>query len=133
MITFQPLFGRIMVAAMFIVMGVTFLIFGLTIFPPVILLSIISFVFAPIYFWRAGCLGVEIQNGTLIVRSYFQRHDTFVPLANLLLVFRGACDDATVLQFSDRQFILDDSYFSDLKTRDAIFQSLQSYAQRDVA
>ena len=122
-----------MVAAMFIVVGVEILFISLMMCPPLAFLSLFIFAFALIYLWRAGRLGAEIQNDTLIVRSYFQRHDTFVPLSDLLRVHRGACDDATVLEFSDRQFILDDAVVPDEEVRRALFQSLQSYAKSDVA
>jgi len=131
MIAFPSVFGRVLIAVMFFVIGASFLFFGLTMFPPLIFISMFSFLFAPTYFWRAGRLCAEIQNGTLVVRSYFQRNDRFVPLVNLQRIYRGASGEDTVLEFPDRQFILSDSYFPDSKTRDTVFRSLQSYVKKD--
>jgi hypothetical protein len=126
---------------MMILGGVTFMVFGFAfvraggVFLGVGLLLIggCALIFALIFLWRGGRLGAEIQQDTLVVRSYFRRCDTNIPLAGLLRACRGACDDATVLEFPDRQFILDDIYFRDSEARDSILRSLQSYAKRDFA
>jgi hypothetical protein len=133
-----PLVGRFLVAVTLMGLGVTCIVLGYEFAHGgeaygvgLVVVGVVPLLFGPVYFWRGWRLGAEIRNDALVVRGYFRRQDTVLPLCELLWVHRGASDDATVLEFAGRQFILDDSYFPDSEARDALVCSLRPYAKTD--
>lgn len=130
-----PRFGRCLIGMAFAAIGFTFFFVGYLVVPIVALLGYsfmaaggIAALVAIIYIWRGGRLGAEIRDDNLIVIGYFHREDITVPLAGLLRVYRNAVDDATVLEFPDWQFLLDDCYIGDADRRKALFERLQNHA-----
>ncbi len=129
-------FGRLLISIALAGTGITFFVVGFSSIVgggPLLDfcfmgLGVIPVLVAIVYQWYGGRLGAAVDREQLIVRSYFPRHDTVVSLVGLRRIYRSV--DATVLEFPDRQFALDDCYFPDSETRDRLVDVLSAHVSK---
>jgi hypothetical protein len=71
---------------------------------------------------RGGWIGVKIVGTDVIVRHYFSERR--IQISRIQRVYRSV--DATALETTDGQVVIDDTYFGDPSARNAFFDALSS-------
>jgi hypothetical protein len=133
----SPWLGRLLISIALAVTGVTFFVVGYSSIAgqgPLLDLCFMAFAVVPvlaaiIYLWRGWRLGVVVERDQLVVRGYFPREDRVTALTGLRRIYHSV--DATVLEFPDRQFAVDDCYFPDSEARDALLDLVRTYVKKD--